>query len=161
MVKYKNVSDIVRRNQHSAEKGTVIMKKIIKETPFGYKTSTEIFDKIITTKYNNNKNIKKNDDSHIIFERYYDFIFSSGALRDWIIKEYNLDETEVKKHIGENKYFNIIHSLYNNTKHYTLTENKQQYNVVLDGKSLFNTDNKGRCIWTQDFLWDNEAYWID
>ncbi len=133
-------------------------KKIIKETPFGYKTSKEFFNRIITPKFI--KLTNHNIDSDL-FELYYDFIFAAGALRDWIINEFHLTSSQIAKYFFEDKYFNILQSIYNNTKHYELDTGKRKYDVLLDGKSLFNADENGDCYWDDNAIWDDEALWAD
>ncbi len=132
--------------------------KIIKNTPFGYKKSKEFFDNIVTPKFIKLQSV---DSCENIFEKYYDYIFSAGALREWIINEFNFSYNRIKKIFWNDKFFNILHSIYNNTKHYTLAEGRCDYNIILDGKPLMPTDENGNSIWTDDFVWDDNAYWID
>lgn len=135
-------------------------KNIIKDTPFGYKTSKEFFNKIITPKF---EKLTHHDVDSDMFELYYDFIFAAGALRDWIIHEFNFTTSQKEKYFFEDKYFNILRSIYNNTKHYELDAGKRKYEVLFDvlsdSKSLFPTDELGNCIWDDTIVWDNDASW--
>ena len=133
-------------------------KEIIKDTPFGYKNSKEFFDNIVTVKFNKLKNLTKEDTT---FEIFYDFIFSAGALRDWICNEFNYSPDQKKKVFFSNKYFSALHSIYNNSKHYTLTDYNRTYDVLLDGKALLPTDENGVSIWADDLIWDGSAIWTD
>ncbi len=133
-------------------------KEIIKDTPFGYKNSKEFFDNIVTVKFNKLKNLTK---EYNTFEIFYDFIFSAGALRDWICNEFNYSYKKKEKVFFSNKYFSALHSIYNNSKHYTLTDDNRTYDVLIDGKALFPTDENGVSIWTDDFIWDDSAIWTD
>ncbi len=133
-------------------------KDIIKTTPFGYKNSKEFFDNIVSVKFNKLKSLNSDVNP---FELFYDFIFSAGALRDWICHEFDYTEDQKKQVFFSKKYFTALHSIYNNSKHYTLTDNNRTYDVLLDGKALLPTDENGNSIWTDDFIWDNSAIWTD
>lgn len=86
------------------------MKKYIKKTPFGYKSSKELFDLYLEGKFEQlyNGTIKE----------YYDYIFAGGALRDWIKKEKILTKKQFEDMFFNDFYFSVFHSLYNNAKHF-------------------------------------------
>ena len=133
-------------------------KTIIKSTPFGYKTCKEFFENIVTPNFNKLKTVESIDDP---FREYYDFIFSAGALRDWIINEFQFDLDKIKENFWDNKYFTILHSIYNNSKHYTLEKGKRNFDIKIEGHSLMPTDENGNCIWDDDTIWDDSASWFD
>lgn len=128
-------------------------QKLLKNNPFGYKNSKELFLNIVKKKFD--------DLVGADIEQYYDFIFSAGALRDWISKEFNMCDKEFKDVFLNDKYFSIFHSIYNNTKHYTLTDSKQKYYIVLDGKSIGKANENGEIILQDDTILFDEGYLMD
>ena len=51
--------------------------------------------------------------------------------------------------------------IYNNTKHYELEKGRRTVYVIENQKSLMPTDGKGNAIWTDDFIFYDDALWID
>ena len=132
------------------------MKKVLKNTPFGYKTAKDLFEKLVIVKYDKLKKSKNIND-------YYDFIFSTGALRDWIEKENKLDFKDMKRLFYNDKYFSIFQSIYNNSKHYELEieEKYITYYVELDGELINGEIIDGKLYLDDNTLLENDKYLVD
>ena len=129
---------------------------ILKNNPFGYKTSKELFEKVIKPRFS--KLLISNS-----YDDYYDFIFSIGVLKDWL-------KSEDKGRFGNEgiwfwseKYLSIFQTIYNNAKHYELKSRNYPYKyfIVDDNKSLFNTNKNGETVWDDSMLWDDAAIWVN
>ncbi|MHC1695104.1 MAG: hypothetical protein AB9835_07510 [Eubacteriales bacterium] len=129
----------------------------LKETPFGYKTSKDLFDKHVAV------NFSKLTIAATLYD-FYNFIFSAGSLRYWIIHEYNLTTTQENEYFWDDDNFIIFNTIYNNSKHYKLTSKKNQIPrlyVIQDGVYLGKPDENGVIIWDDDKPWDDNADWVE
>lgn len=134
------------------------MKSVLKHEPFGYKSTKELFEKLITPCFYQLNNC-------MIINCYYNFIFATGALKDQLKNEEPDSYGDESSWFWSNKYCSIFHTIYNNAKHYILTESKTiQYKlyVIKDGTSSSNkTNSKNDVLWDDNQIWDDEAYWIE
>ncbi|SHJ29810.1 hypothetical protein SAMN05444280_115102 [Tangfeifania diversioriginum] len=132
------------------------MERNLKNTPFGYKTAKELYEKLILLKF---KKLKNSND----INDYYDFIFSTGALRDWLKVEQNLDSKDMSRLFYQNKYMCIFHSLYNNSKHYVLKMNEKyiNYYVEVDGELAKGEIIDGKLYLTNDTILYDDNYLVD
>lgn len=129
------------------------MKKYIKKTPFGYKSSKELFGLYLEEKFERLSNGT--------IREYYDFIFAGGALRDWIKREKILTKKQFEDKFFNNFYFSIFHSLYNNAKHFFLEDKGQEYYVVLDGEIIGETNEQGEVIISNNTIIFGDHYLVD
>lgn len=131
------------------------MERILKNTPFGYKSAKELYEKLVLVKF------KKLKDS-IDINDYYDFIFSSGALRDWIKTEQNLSSSDMRRLFYRNKYMSIFQSIYNNSKHFVLRMQEENINffVELDGELVRGKIIDGKLYLCNDTLLEDDKYLV-
>ena len=122
---------------------------IISSRPFGYNSAKELYDNYVSKKY---EKLKETTD----INDYYDYIFGCGALMYWIERD-----KEKKKTILDNYFYQMLRAIYNNTKHFEL--NRKQYNIKLIeyGRTNFETNMEGDCIWDDNAIWDDDCYWYD
>ena len=135
------------------------MERILKNTPFGYKTAKELYEKLVLVKF------KKLKDS-IDINDYYDFIFSAGALRDWIKTEQNLSDSDMERLFYNNKYMSIFQSIYNNSKHFVFgvktrtQEENINYYVELDGELVKSKIIDEKPYLCNDTLLEDDKYLV-
>jgi len=113
-------------------------KVVLKNTPFGFRSTAELFEKMITPKFVKLKEAQGIDD-------YYDFIISAGVVRDWLINEFEINKAERKEIFDNDKMYSVFHSIYNNSKHFHLTDAGNFY-VILDGKTTPIDDDGNSAI---------------
>jgi hypothetical protein len=65
-------------------------KVILKNTPFGFRSTAELFNKMVTPKFVKLKETKAIDD-------YYDFILTAGVVRDWLRNEFSIEKADAGK----------------------------------------------------------------
>jgi hypothetical protein len=132
------------------------MKKVLKSTPFGYKTAKDLFEKLVLVKFNK---LKESDD----INDYYDFIFSTGALWNWIIKEKKVDSSDMTRLFYKDKYISIFQSIYNNCKHYELEMEDKfiNYYVEIDGELIKGKILNGELFLYDDTKLEDDKYLVD
>ncbi len=103
-------------------------KEVLKKTPFAFRSTAELFEKIVTPKFLKLKETKMIDD-------YYDLILCAGAVRDWLKNEFSIESTQIQKIFDNDKIYSTFHSIYNNSKHFYLTSSKGNFYVKLDAET--------------------------
>ena len=125
----------------------------MKMTPFGFKTARELFDNVVKQRFEKLCAIED-------LSGYYDYIFSAGALRDWIINENGSKQRLIDDLNAKDKKWCAFYSVNNNAKHFKLSDEKA-YNVILDAESILPADDKGNLIWNDGFVWNDKSVWFD
>lgn len=116
-------------------------KVILKNTSFGFHNTAELFEKMVTPKFVKLKETELIDD-------YYNFVLSAGVVRDWLRNEFNIEKEDAKKIFDHDKMYSVFHSIYNNSKHFHLTDAGDFY-VILDGKTT-SISEEGNSVITLD-----------